>query len=578
MKINLNIFTRLFLNHLLVIILLLVLIFIFAGHLIQQSYIDTTADHLFKIAQAVKPDLSRQLLGKDRTEIQKYITKAGRNTKIRFTVITQNGTVIADSEEDPHNMENHKNRPEIKSAYSNHTGRSLRYSSTLEKNMLYIAVPVRNQIQGGHVLRVSQFIDKIDLLLVDMLIRILQVLLVIVILIVVLSFFFSRNIAKPIQKLVDASQKIAGGNFKTRIYIDRNDSLEELANNFNNMTEKIDRLFTELRLKKEELSLIINSISEILLVIGKDNKVKECNKSFLEYFAADNAVGRYYWDIIREPDFFEYINSLFKEKKHLVRELELNNNYYLVSASLMEALDQYIIIFHNISEMKKHQILKKDFIANASHELKTPLTSLKGYLEFIKDNPQNSEKYFNILMRNTDRIINIINDLLKLSTLEDKNFRLEREKIDLKELLGNVKYLFADKIKSNRVALKININDKLKPVYGDYLKIEELFINLIDNALKYTEGGMIRISVVQDREATEIVVKDNGIGIPAKDQSRIFERFYVVDKARSRKLGGTGLGLSIVKHIINLHQGSIRCESNAGEGTAFIIRLPLNLK
>jgi two-component system phosphate regulon sensor histidine kinase PhoR len=237
-----------------------------------------------------------------------------------------------------------------------------------------------------------------------------------------------------------------------------------------------------------------------------------------------------------------------------------------------------VSIFYDITEIKNIERVKKDFVTNVSHELRTPLTAIKGYAETLRnevDTPP-GKKYLEIVERNTDRLINIVSDLLLLSSLEEKA-TLELENIDLRGFLDNVIRIFDQRLRDKQLSLVIDVKENLPPIKADLFKLEQMLINLLDNAVKYTDRGEIAVSMDVRDKRVHIQVKDTGIGIPKGDIPRIFERFYVVDKSRSRKFGGTGLGLSIVKHIVLLHHGTINIESVLGKGTSVTVTFPTDL-
>ncbi|MFC1484884.1 ATP-binding protein [bacterium] len=247
----------------------------------------------------------------------------------------------------------------------------------------------------------------------------------------------------------------------------------------------------------------------------------------------------------------------------------------IYSSFLVVIVAIVIMIFHDISELKKREQMKKNFAQNVSHELKTPLASIKAFLETIQDEKSYSEKYINIIKNNTERMINIVNDLLMLSEIESSKMDLIIEPINIKDMLENILKLFEKRSRNKKVAIKLFINTDLKTIRGDRFRLEQIFVNLLDNSLKYTEKGEIIVTVQSDKKYVNFYVKDTGIGIPEKNFQQIFERFYVVDKSRSRQLGGTGLGLSIVKHIVLLHKGKIDLQSQVGVGSTFIIKFPI---
>jgi len=271
------------------------------------------------------------------------------------------------------------------------------------------------------------------------------------------------------------------------------------------------------------------------------------------------------------------IKKTLETKNGVTYEIKFNNKDYLISTVYIPARKEVSITFHDITEMKKLNELKREFVTNASHELKTPLTSLKGYLETMNNESGLSaeqKRYLQIMFRNTDRMINLVNDLLLLSELEQKSY-LQLEQVDLSEPVNNAVMLFQEKALSKNITIENNLKSAEIMIKGDYFKLEQVFINLIDNALKYSESGVIKISAKNEQGKVFVKVSDCGIGIPDETKDRVFERFFVVDKSRSRESGGTGLGLSIVKHIIQSHGGSIFIEDNKPQGSVFKITFPL---
>lgn len=261
-----------------------------------------------------------------------------------------------------------------------------------------------------------------------------------------------------------------------------------------------------------------------------------------------------------------------------MEDLTLADRVFMCSVTPLQGGEGTVSIFHDITELKNIEKIKKDFVTNVSHELRTPLTAIKGYAETLRKEVDTApgKKYLETVERNTDRLINIVNDLLLLSSLEEKTV-LELEDIDLRGFLGNVIRIFDQRLKDKQLSLVIDVKENLPPLKADLFKLEQMLVNLLDNAGKYTDRGGITVSVdVQDKRV-RIQVRDTGIGIPKDDIPHVFERFYVVDKSRSRKSGGTGLGLSIVKHIVLLHNGTIDIESALGEGTSVTVILPTDL-
>ncbi|HDL17880.1 MAG TPA: HAMP domain-containing protein [Bacteroidetes bacterium] len=573
-----SIFSKIFGGYILIIFALSSLILIFSFRTIKSHYINTLTTNLKNLAFTFNLSVTPLLKEQRFQQLDKLVKNLGKNIDTRITVIAPDGTVYADSEKDPKLMENHKSRPEIIEALQCKIGRSLRFSTTVKEQMLYVAVPIKNKNKIIGILRASLFIREINTLLNHLKIRILQIVLIIILFSLIGALIFSRSLSKPIRELANASQKIAHGDFNIKIFFKNEDELKELADNFNYMTEKIKTLVTDLTLKKEELNGIISSIQEGLIVVNKEGRIVLYNESFKRIIQTDSISGKFYWEILKSVEISELIKRSINEKKNLSCEVELNEKMFLFSITFLADKEEVIMFLHDITEFKRLEKIKKDFVVNVSHELRTPLTAMKGYVETLDGEVKETGKhYLDIVGKNTDRLINIVQDLLLLSGLEEKGVKLELETVDLNHLVETVLKIFKQKAEIKNIKLNL-ISDGEKPVLmADSFKLEQMFINLIDNAIKYTERGEINILLSKNTREVKIEIKDTGIGIPREHLPRIFERFYVVDKSRSRKLGGTGLGLSIVKHIVLLHDGTIDVVSKPRIGTTFTIKLPLNI-
>jgi two-component system phosphate regulon sensor histidine kinase PhoR len=492
-------------------------------------------------------------------------------------VIKPDGTVIADSENDPVQMEDHSTRPEINTALKGETGDSIRFSTTMGENMLYLALPIKKAGATILVLRLSLYLQEVRELIQDIQTKFITLFVILFILSLILSYLFSRSISNPIKTIARATEKFSSGDFDTRIYFRNKDEFKDVAENFNSMVEKQKTLFSQLSEKKEELQVVISSMQEGLLVLDCDGKIILFNESFEEIWKATPQIGNFYWEVIRIADFEKFVKRALDSKKNFYEEIEFDNHFILTGFKCTEQGEKLLITFRDITELKRLEKIKKDFIVNLTHELKTPLTTIKGFVETIEEEIKetNQKDYIEIIKRHTNRMNQIIQDLMLLSELEEKKKDLEISEIDLEKIVTNIIKIFKDQIHKKKLKLDLDIDPKLPRLPAERFKIEQLLINLLDNAVKYTEQGKINISASQEGEYLKLQIQDTGIGIPRKSLPRIFERFYVVNKSRSRKLGGTGLGLSIVKHIVQIHSGEISVSSKLGHGTTFTIFFPL---
>lgn len=546
---------------------------------IRKHHIDFLKNSLRKKAVLIERIIESFLIDKNFDQLDSEIKEIGKNIGYRITIIGKEGIVFADSEDDPNRMENHSNRPEIYQALKNNFGYTIRYSTTLEEDMLYVAIPAVVEGEKVGVIRVSSYLKDINYAVNSVIIKIILITSILIFLVLIVSFLLSKAFSKPIGEISKAAENIKKGNFNTRIFIRRKDEIGILANSINEMARELQRLFNEIKIEKEELKLVLSSMKEALIVISEEGKILLYNESFNKVLNINHDIkGKYYWEIIQNDSFNVLIKDVFTHKKNKKIEIDIDNNIFLANCSLISDISEnkVIIVLHNISEMKKLEEIKADFIINTTHELKTPLTSIRGFVETLeKELPETSKNFVTIILRNIDRLNLIISDLLTLSDLERKNRKIEICEINIKETIDNLVNIFSKTLVKKKIKLKKEIQKDSIFIKADSFWIEQMLINLIDNAIKYNkEKGNITIKVFKNDKGVTFEVEDTGIGIKKENTERIFERFYVVNQSRSRKMGGTGLGLSIVKHIVNLHNGNIEIKSEPEKGTNIRIIIP----
>ena len=570
-----SIFGQIFGGHLIIILLLTLSFGLSISHLIESFSFDLLKRHLKNLAYGLRPQVQGLILRGDYGTLNSLARKVGETTGVRITIIDPQGVVLADSEEDPAFMENHGDRPEVIMAMAGRVGSSLRWSATLKEEMLYVAIPMK-LTEGVAVLRTSFFLRDVNQFLGAFKKRVTVVAVALGLFSLIYAFFSSKRLSDPIKELVQATSRVAQGDFDARVLPKGRGELGELAERFNEMAAKLKELFQENLQRKEELERIFSSLEDGLLVLDREGKVILFNKKAQEILKGKELSDRSFWEI-GDPAFRETISRVRKTEGNLTEELEISGGVFLLSATYLATTGQILVLLHDITHLKRMQELKRDLVANVSHELRTPLTAIKGFLEAFEDEDSREARshYLEIIKKHVDRLTNIVQDLLVLSELEDKKTKLDLEDVDLKALLQEVLRPFEEKAKEKGLSLKVDFDPGLPPIKADPFRLQQAFFNLIDNAVKYTEQGEIRISTRGKAGHVEIEVADTGIGIPEEHLPRIFERFYVVDKSRSRRLGGTGLGLSIVKHIVLLQGGEIDVESTPGVGTRFRVRLPL---
>jgi len=573
-----SLFGKLFAAYLLIVLFVSLFILFASFNAFRNYSLSIHTDDLQNLATVLLPRVTPLYVQGTYTQLDTLVKGLGPDINTRITIVNRDGVVVADSEKDPGLMENHRFRPEILQVLEGERGTSLRFSSTVKEEMLYVAMPIREQgtIQG--VLRVSLFLADFNRHFSRVRNTVIYSAIGLSLMALFAAFLFSRSMARPIRELRFAARRLAAGDFTSQVIIRDKGEIQDLAQSFNYMIGEINKLFTRLADQRDQLNSIISSIQEGLLVFDRKGRITLCNQSFKKYMQGSSVKGKYYWEVVRIPRFTELIKKVQEDKvSYYVEELSLHDTCFLCSISYLAEREETVVILSDITAMKRVEAIKKDFVVNVSHELRTPLTAIKGFVETLEETvDEKNQHYVGIIKRHTERLVNIVEDLLTLSELEERETTLLLEDVNPEELLRSISLIFEPRMREKGLFWTWNIEPDIPNIKADSFKLEQALINLIDNAIKYTEQGAITLSLKHRDSRVVIEVSDTGIGISEEHLSRIFERFYVVDKSRSKKLGGTGLGLSIVKHIVLLHNGTIDVKSTPAHGTTFSISLPAN--
>jgi two-component system phosphate regulon sensor histidine kinase PhoR len=384
------------------------------------------------------------------------------------------------------------------------------------------------------------------------------------------------------------TSELAKGNFTSRLNISTKNELGGLSRSLNELGFQFQQRLLEITNDKDRLKAILSSMVEGVLVVNADGRLQHISPNFRQMLElrSPEAHNKLYWEIIWNQEINNTIKEALNNKQALRKEIQiLGSNEVFVSMQISPVLDSaknlisLVAVFHDITELKKLEKMRSEFVANVSHELKTPLTAIKGFVETLqsgaKDDPRAVERFLDIIAKQTERLENLVNDLLILSSIESKEVRFDIKPHDLQGIIDTVLQIQKNQIDRLGHHVKIDLPNNLPKILVDRLRIEQVFINLIDNAVKFTpNGGAITIIARQQQDFIQVDVVDSGIGIAAEHLSRLVERFYRVDKARAKETGGTGLGLSIVKHIVNAHQGKLSISSVPHKGSTFSVFLP----
>jgi len=582
-----GVFKKLFSTHLAVILISFTFLSVIIVFPLKNYYQEGIAEKLEMSASLISELISEDLFAKESKRINQSALDLSEKIGVRITITDAAGVVLGDSEENPMLMENHAEHLEVRRALSGITGSIVRFSETTGVNMLYVALPVyENSVLSG-VVRVSMPLSEVRVKINYIQRIIISSVLLGILIAVILSFLTSRAFAKPLIAMKEIASQMIKGDYKKRLDESSRDEVGQLARSFNILFDDIQKHTGSIVKDKEELSTILASMSEGVLVVDPSGLMLLWNDAFKEMFQIENISDNSdFRDILREKKVRNIITEALNDPSLGKREViadEGGSRVILVHISFIKNINdevrRSVIVFHDITRIKKLELVKTDFVSNVSHELKTPITAISASAETlieggIKD-PAELNRFLRIIQEHSFRLNNIVNDLLLLSKIESDRHVSDFKHIEIKQLIQKLPILFENIVKEKNLNLYIQIAEDLKMIKGSEKNIEQVILNLLDNAVKFTpSGGEIKICAENLPEGVRLRVSDSGIGIPFEHLDRIFERFYRVDTARSREIGGTGLGLSIVKHIVQLYGGKVSVESRPGKGTEFQVIFP----
>lgn len=582
---------KILLTYFFIIILAVIIIGAMSLSLLQTNYLVLLEDKLISNSNIIKENLILYDNYKkvDYANLAKHYSKA---INARVTFIDKFGNVIGDSDIDYRNLDNHNNRPEVKDALKGNIGKNKRYSSTLKKDLLYVAIPYKRKDSILSVIRLAIPIDDIRLLNKKLLNYIVVSIITGLAVALMIGYRFVKTFTEPIKELTKATKKILRGNYGEKVFVNSNDEIGILADNFNIMSEKLQLTISEIEEKNSKTRAILTSMINGVIALDNNKKIVFVNP-VIESLLGVNEIDLKSKDIFRlinDYNLDRKIENLFDSNRLEKIEIEIfMPNYKIVnvysnSIYLNKDINRKIgtvLIFEDITEIRKFENMRRDFVANVSHELKTPLTSIRGFIETLRNGAIEVKglrnKFLEIIDIEAERLYNLIEDILVLSEIESKGNMTSKEKIIISHEIKNTLSIMNEIAKKKNVLIKKDIDKNLPILYGNKTWFKQMLINLIDNAIKYNkENGKVLVKVTTNKNEVIIKVIDTGIGISEEHLSRLFERFYRVEKARTRQVEGTGLGLAIVKHIVMIFNGNIEVDSKVNKGTEFTITLPIN--
>jgi two-component system phosphate regulon sensor histidine kinase PhoR len=531
-------------------------------------------EDLVTTTYAVRSALSGSLLSGDLERADSLARSLEAETGARITVIAPDGRVLVDTDADPLSMESHRTRTEVIAALESGEGTAIRNSATLGTAMLYAALTLKQDGTVLAVVRSSVPFRHLDTIVGGIASRIALLAAIAAVLSALIAWVYSRSLTRPVRRLADGLARVQAGDYGVRAEPSRIRELDDLARGFNSAAEKTGGLISELSERTSQFRAILDSSSGPLAVLDRQGRFVFANDAFRSLGASGDLAGRDYREVISSSDMQSTLRKALDSPGSGRERVAMDGRVWDASWTAVAGHEQVVLGMANITDAVNLAAAKRDFAVNVAHELRTPLTAIKGFAETLLEHADGEDrKYLDIILRNTDRLISLVRDVQALAEMERPGYELEAEEVDLRNLIEPVIDLFRPAATEKGIELALEHGSPVL-VDGDPYRLEQLAINLLDNAIKYTEKGSVRVSVTEDDGQALLEVSDTGPGIPEADIPRLCERFYVVDRSRSRHLGGTGLGLAIVKHIVMLHEGTLNIRSQAGKGSTFSVRLP----
>ncbi|MCD2219066.1 cell wall metabolism sensor histidine kinase WalK [Listeria monocytogenes] len=569
----------------------MVIVGIFSGELMKSTYLNMKENQLEDDAKILlqTTNMENLDLDKDAATIQKSLDPLGEDIDARITVIDSKGDVVADTKKDPEKLDNHVNRPEVTDILKKgeSVGISIRESDSLGYSMLYVAVPVKHQSKTDGVLRISISLESVDAAVAKLWGNLALIFGIALVIIAAISVFIARKITRPVREIIEVSTDLANHKYDSRIHGKISGELQDLSISVNTLAESLETQMFEIKQNEQRLNAIVQNLVSGVMLINVDKQVIMTNRTMYQILGETEITGKPFYEVIKSFALSQLIEATFETKTIQQKEIIL---YFpremILDASVSPILGEngeitgIILLLHDITQIRHLENVRSEFVTNVSHELKTPVTALKGFAETLLDGAMYDEmllkKFLTIIKEESDRLHRLIMDILALSRIEQNPVPENVELVEVDEVIEqSARTIFEMATEKN---IQVIIPEKTIPsvtIETDRDKLQQILINLLSNAINYTPvDGKVEVKLIEQEAEVIIEVTDNGIGIPAKDIDRVFERFYRVDKARSRHSGGTGLGLSIVKHLVENCGGRIEVESQEEVGSTFRVTLP----
>ncbi len=566
--------------------LVLLLLGGFFAKVLERSYLESLSDLLRREALLISEAVHTPEVMTNPQLLENRV-KQFQSVETRITVIDKTGRVLADSRQSPSEMENHADRPEFESAMKGQTGNFTRYSETIGYEMMYVSVPIYQQGEIVGVARSSMSMQNINTTIHEMWYSLLTGLFITLIVGSIVSTRFAASITQPIEEITRVARNITQRQYESRVKLKAKDEIGQLAGAINFMASSLEKQMYEISENQQRLTGVLTNMTSGVILVTETKRIMLVNPAVERLLGttSQELVGKTHIDASKSFELSQFIDRCiatgekFREEIHIYypqeRILDVNFAPYI---NFKGEIKGVVAVLHDITDIRRLEKMRSEFVANVSHELRTPITSIKGFTETLLDGAMMDEEtcrtFLQIISDESERLFRLIREILDLSKIEQRRLVLSLQEINLQQLILDTVTLLQEVIQ--RKDLTVTAPDDEFWIITDKDCLHQILLNLINNAVAYTpEGGSITVELEHAEDTVAIRVSDTGIGIPEKDIGRIFERFYRVDKMRSRDSGGTGLGLAIVKHLVESLHGHIAVVSEEGKSSSFTVTLPI---
>jgi two-component system phosphate regulon sensor histidine kinase PhoR len=578
-----GIFRRIFLIYAAVLLMAGLFTEVYITSAVRENYIANLQEHLVEtlplIARTVsfgEPDLDR------------LCRALKQEVRARVTVILPDGKVVGDSDHDSASMENHANRTEVQQAALLGTGAAVRHSHTLNYDFLYVAKKI---VSGGSeegFIRLAVPLREIDTAVNLLRAKIILVMLAVLFVTLGISVWQTDHLRRLLHQITDFSRSLSRGEIDKRLFLKDAGEFTEIAHNLTSMSVTLQETMACGEEERNRLSVILRSVPDALLIIDARGIVTLSSASVKDFFGDAPGTGALFAEVVRNHEFTELIEKVRESRTAGMSQFTIESpseKFLAVRVSPLfyreGELSGFVAVFHDITEIKKLEQVRKDFVANVSHELKTPITAIRGFADTLLDGAladhENAVRFIETIKSNSERINALVDDLMTISKIELGVIKVEKTLTDVRSVFENISELFGPKATAKGLFLKVAVGPSLPRIEADGNRLLQILTNLVDNAIKFTETGGVTFGIDNGGSTGRpyLFVEDTGTGVPAKFLPRLGERFFRVDPARSRKMGGTGLGLAIVKHLVKAHGWTMKIESVQGKGTKVFVFIDL---